>query len=48
MESAFKFMFSLGVLLFGLISMGIFLLIIRIILIFTPVVHFMGLQMTVY
>lgn len=48
MESAFKFLFFLIVFLFALISMGLFLLIVRIILIFIPEVHFMGLLMTIY
>jgi len=42
METAFKFLFAFGVFLFGLLSVGVFLLIVKIILAFQPEVHFMG------
>ncbi len=42
MEGAFKFLFFLGVLLFSLISIGVFFVIVRIILLFQPAVYFMG------
>ncbi len=43
MEGAFKFLFGLAIFIFGLVSAGIFLLVIKIILLFQPQVHFMGL-----
>jgi len=42
MEGAFKFLFFIGVLLYSLISIGIFFVIVRIILLFASPVHFMG------
>lgn len=46
MEAGFKLLFFLGMLLYSLISVGVFLLIIRILLIFYPELHFMGLTLT--
>jgi hypothetical protein len=43
MEGLFKFLFGLAIFIFGLVSAGIFLLVIKIILLFQPEVHFMGL-----
>jgi hypothetical protein len=43
MEGLFKFLFGLAIFVFGLVSAGIFLVIIKIILLFQPEVHFMGL-----
>lgn len=43
MEGIFKFFFTLAVLLFCFVVVGIFLIIIKIILLFQPQVHFMGL-----
>lgn len=45
MEGLFKFLFGLGIFVFGLVSAGIFLLIIKIILLFQPEVRFMGIIM---
>ncbi|MFA5000297.1 MAG: hypothetical protein WC545_02985 [Patescibacteria group bacterium] len=42
MESAFKFFFGLAVFVFCLTVVGVFLLIIKIILLFQPQVHLMG------
>jgi hypothetical protein len=46
MENVFKFLFGLGIFVFALVSAGIFLLIIKIILLFQPEVRFMGLIMS--
>jgi hypothetical protein len=46
METAFKLFFAFGVFLFGLLSVGVFLIIVRIVLTFQPVVHFMGFAIT--
>ena len=46
MEGIFKFLFGLGVFVFSLVSAGIFMLIIKIILLFQPEVRFMGLIMS--
>jgi len=43
MEGFFKFLFVLAVLVFCLTTIGFFLLIIKIILLFHPTVHLMGL-----
>ena len=43
MEGFFKFLFGLAVFIFGLVSVGVFFIIIKIILLFQPQVHFMGL-----
>jgi len=43
MEALFKFFFGLGIFIFALLSAGIFLLIIKIILLFQTEVHLMGL-----
>lgn len=43
MESLFKFFFGLGIFIFALLSAGIFLLVIKIILLFHTEVHLMGL-----
>lgn len=42
----FKVLFGFGIFLFSLISIGVFLLIVKIILMFTPQFHILGL--TVY
>jgi len=43
MERTFKLLFALAVFLFSLISIGIFLLIIKILLMFYPEVNLLGL-----
>jgi hypothetical protein len=43
MESIFKFLFGLAIFVFCLTSVGVFLLIIKIILMFQPEVHLLGL-----
>ncbi|MBN2884607.1 hypothetical protein JXE04_01655 [Patescibacteria group bacterium] len=43
MESTFKFLLAVAFLLFSLISIGIFLLIIKIILMFVPQIYLLGL-----
>lgn len=43
MESTFKFLLGVAAVLFALISIGIFLLIIKIILMFIPQVYLLGL-----
>jgi hypothetical protein len=43
MEATFKFLLFLAALLFALISVGLFLLIIKIILMFSPQVYLLGL-----
>jgi len=42
METGFKILFLLGVFLYSVIVVGIFLLIIRILLVFYPELQFMG------
>ncbi|MEI6529070.1 MAG: hypothetical protein WCN88_01520 [Candidatus Falkowbacteria bacterium] len=46
MEGAFKTFFTLAVLVFCMVVIGIFLIIIKVVLLFQPDVHFMGLLMT--
>ncbi|HNU81430.1 MAG TPA: hypothetical protein PLA05_00545 [bacterium] len=46
METTFKFLFGFAVFLFSLISIGVFLLILKIILMFTPQIQLLGL--TIY
>jgi len=46
MENLFKFFFGLGIFIFALLSAGIFLLVIKIILLFQPEVNLMGLLIT--
>jgi len=46
MEGLFKFLFGLAVFLFSLTSIGVFILIIKLILLTTPEVNFMGLSMS--
>jgi len=46
MEGLFKFFFGLGIFIFALLSAGIFLLIIKIILLFQSEVGIMGLIIT--
>ncbi|MDD3285436.1 MAG: hypothetical protein PHG95_02275 [Patescibacteria group bacterium] len=46
METTFKFLFGLAVFLFSLISIGVFLLIVKIILMFSPQIQLLGL--TIY
>jgi len=43
MEGAFKFLFGLAVFVFCITVVGFFLLIMKIVLLFTPQVHLMGL-----
>ncbi len=43
MEQTFKFLFGLGIFVFALVSAGIFLTVIKILLMFQPEIHFMGL-----
>lgn len=43
METTFKILFGFAVFLFSLISVGVFLLIIKIILMFVPQVQLLGL-----
>ena len=43
MEGFFKFLFFLEILVFSITSIGIFLLIVKIFLLFQPQVHIMGL-----
>jgi hypothetical protein len=43
MEKTFKILFSLAVFLFALISIGVFLLIIKILLMFYPEINLLGL-----
>lgn len=43
MESAFKILFTLAVLVFCITTIGIFLIIVKVILMFQPQVHLMGL-----
>jgi len=46
METAFKFLFVLGVIVFCLVVVGLFLLFLKIMLIFFPVIDIMGLTIT--
>lgn len=46
MEGLFKFLFGLGVFMFSLISIGFFILIIKIFLLFFPEINFMGVAMS--
>ncbi len=46
METGFKVLFFFIVFLFSIISMGVFILILRILLTFYPELHFMGLSIT--
>jgi len=46
MEGAFKTFFTLAILVFCMVVIGIFLIIIKSILLFHPEVHFMGIIMT--
>lgn len=43
MEGLFKFLFGLGIFVFALVSAGIFMLVIKIILLFQPELRLMGL-----
>ena len=43
MESMFKFLFGFAIFIYSLVSVGVFLLIIKIILMFTPQVNILGL-----
>jgi hypothetical protein len=44
MEGLFKFFFFLAVLIFCCVVVGIFLVFLKIILLFTPIINIMGLQ----
>jgi hypothetical protein len=46
MEALFKFLFALAVLIFCITIVGIFLLIIKIILLFQPQVYLMGVMLS--
>ncbi|MDI3496505.1 MAG: hypothetical protein PWQ35_526 [Patescibacteria group bacterium] len=46
MEGLFKFLFGLGIFVYSLVSAGIFLLIIKILLLFKPEIRFMGIIMS--
>jgi hypothetical protein len=43
MESLFKWMFGIAVFIFGMLFVGVFLLILKIVLMFTPQVNILGL-----
>ncbi len=43
MERTFKLLFALAIFLFSLISIGIFLLILKVLLMFNPELHILGL-----
>ncbi|MFZ2310629.1 MAG: hypothetical protein WAW11_03730 [Patescibacteria group bacterium] len=43
MESLFKWLFGTAVFIFGMLFVGVFLLIIKIVLMFTPEVNVLGL-----
>lgn len=43
-EGVFKFFFGLAVFIFCLVTIGIFLILLKIILLFTPEIHLMGLN----
>lgn len=45
-EGAFKFLFFLAIIVFCLVSIGIFLIVLKIILLFNPSISLMGL--TIY
>lgn len=45
-EGAFKFVFALAILVFCLVTIGLFLIILKIILLFNPEINIMGL--TIY
>lgn len=42
-EGMFKFIFGLAVFMFCLVTIGVFLIILKIVLLFTPEIHLMGL-----
>ena len=46
METAFKIFFAFAVLVFCLIVIGVFLLIIKILFLFTPEINLMGILLT--
>jgi len=46
MEGAFKFLFFLAILVFCLVVIGVFLVIIKVILLFQPQVYLMGVLMS--
>ncbi|MFA4941673.1 MAG: hypothetical protein WC582_03735 [Patescibacteria group bacterium] len=46
MEKTFKFVFVLGVIVFCLVVIGIFLLALKIMLIFSPQINILGLTIT--
>lgn len=48
MEALFKFLFGLAIFIYSLISVGFFFLIIKIILLTSPEVRFMGLTISYY
>ena len=48
MEALFKFLFGLAIFVYSLISVGFFFLIIKIILLTSPEVRFMGLIISYY
>lgn len=43
MEQLFKILFTSAVIVFGMLFIGVFLLILKIILMFTPQINFLGL-----
>lgn len=43
MEAAFKILFALAVVVFCITTIGVFLIIVKVILMFQPQVHLMGL-----
>jgi hypothetical protein len=46
MEAAFKFVFFLAVLVFCLVIIGIFLLVLKILLLFSSEIHIMGMTIS--
>jgi hypothetical protein len=46
MEGAFKFLFFLAIVVFCLVVIGVFLIIVKILLLFQPAVHVMGVIMS--
>jgi len=46
MEKIFKTLFVLGVIVFCILIIGLFLLLLKIILLFTPQIHIFGLLIT--
>ena len=42
-EGMFKFIFALAIIIFCLVVVGIFLILMKILLLFTPEIHIMGL-----